>query len=242
MLCTDSHFGGAGGYDHGYQNGYESGYSGYQDWHGRGKCETISWPAINCWFGSRYDWAKTRDLVWHDEHWCIEPGARITYSRIWVATMMPNVQQNMGLAGALEADMEYLCRIFVYMNLYALQSILELLDALSSFSTHWLYGNCLSERWRWSSGLCWCCWKSRRGSTVFGYIVLTFRGFTIQWTTVCKIALQQSKESSVVLWRNRNLMMYHVYVSSREHAPKNPTVPALFIAYTSREYQMIKTC
>lgn len=30
-----------------------------------------------------------------------------------------------------------------------------------------------------------------------------------------------------------------VYVSSREHAPKNPTVPALFIAYTSREYQMI---
>lgn len=31
-----------------------------------------------------------------------------------------------------------------------------------------------------------------------------------------------------------------VYVSSREHAPKNPTLPALFIAYTSREYQMIK--
>ena len=29
-------------------------------------------------------------------------------------------------------------------------------------------------------------------------------------------------------------------VSSREHAPKNPTLPALFIAYTSREYQMIK--
>lgn len=160
------------------------------------KCETISWPAINCWFGSRYDWAKTRDLVWHDEHWCIEPGARITYSRIWVATMMPMSNRTW----AWQAHWRQTWNICVGYLLYELicmplQSILELLDALSSFSTHWLYGDCLNERWRWSSGLCWCCWKSWRGSI---WVVLTFHGFTsftIQWTTVCKIALNKARRA-----------------------------------------------
>ena len=105
------------------------------------------WLGKNPWFG--VTWWALMHRAWRKDN--LQPNMG-SYNDA-------NVQQNMGLAGALEADMEYFC----YMNLYALQSIPELLDALSSFSTHWLYGNCLSERWRWSSGLCWCCLKEPKG-------------------------------------------------------------------------------